>query len=372
MRVLVYMYNVQPKTLSKSIPLYIWRFVTSIKPENRKNYILLFNSAYADAMHKLLPDFEYAHLKLPYDGSPLRHLFRSYRAQYFKRKTDAVDCDVLFNAVDSDQFSYLASTHKRVIVIHDLKGIKNGGSITRKLFYNFYRNSIKNADAVIAISAYTKDDILKYYPGTNPDKIHVIYNSVPFNDTIEQPEGFDGGKEFILNVNTLLPHKNPLTLLKAYNLIKDKTVASLVMVGRRTKYWDDVLMPFIEENALTKRVVRLQDVSDSELHYLYKKASLFVTPSLHEGFGYTPIEAAMFGCPVLSSKCEALPDSTQGLLNYYDSAMDEDELSTKILSLLNNPPNEDRLCTIAEKFKSSYAPEIQREQIEQLFCRLER
>lgn len=80
---------------------------------------------------------------------------------------------------------------------------------------------------------------------------------------------------------------------------------------------------------------------------------MFIPSSLYEGFGYTPIEAAMCGCPVISSIQEALPDSTQGLLNYYHPAMDADVLANKILAVLENPPAQETLLRIAETYKNS-------------------
>ena len=173
------MYYCSPANLCQSIPIYIWRFVSSIDSEKRKEYTLLFNSDNASQMHALLPEFKYVAITMPFKGAILRHLFRFYRALYFKKLTDKIPCDVFFNAVDIDLFSYLRSKHKKVVVIHDLKDLKTSNWRVRHLCKWIYGRSIKGADAVVAISRFTKCDIIKFYPKIDNRKINVIYNSVP-------------------------------------------------------------------------------------------------------------------------------------------------------------------------------------------------
>ena len=92
-----------------------------------------------------------------------------------------------------------------------------------------------------------------------------------------------------------------------------------------------------------------------------------MTTSLKEGFGYTPIEAAMCGCPVISSTCEALLDTTKELLHYYEPAQDAKILSRKILHVLNNTPSKKELDGIACKYKELYSPEKQYQSFKNIF-----
>ena len=124
----------------------------------------------------------------------------------------------------------------------------------------------------------------------------------------------------------------------------------------------------MNNNGFKERIIRLEGVSDSELRYLYEHATLFVTPSTHEGFGYTPIEAAMCECPVVSSKCEALPETTRGLLNYYEPACDEQALANKIIEVLHSKPAASKLKKIAEEYRFAYSPELQYNHIFNMMC----
>ncbi|WP_158296832.1 glycosyltransferase [Prevotella jejuni] len=177
----------------------------------------------------------------------------------------------------------------------------------------------------------------------------------------------DSYKNYILFVNTLLPYKNIMTFLNAFYLIKDKIKQNIIIVGKTTEYWTNEVIPFLEQKGLLHRVVHLENISNAELVKLYQDASLFVTTSLKEGFGYTPIEAAMCGCPVISSKCEALLDTTKDLLFYYEPAQDAGELSKQICYVINNPPSKKKLDDIAYKYREIYSPQKQYRNFKQIF-----
>lgn len=125
-------------------------------------------------------------------------------------------------------------------------------------------------------------------------------------------------------------------------------------------------MPYIRSCNMENRIIQLQNLTDKELRYLYEHASLFVTSSLNEGFGYTPIEAAMCKCPVVCSIQEALPDVTQELLNYYQPAMDAEALADRMIQVLKNPPSAEELNQIAETYASLYSPTRQAGLIQKL------
>ena len=67
----------------------------------------------------------------------------------------------------------------------------------------------------------------------------------------------------------------------------------------------------------------------------------------------------MCGCPVISSKCEALLDTTKDLLFYYEPAQDAGELSKQICYVINNPPSKKKLDDIAYKYREIYSPQKQ-------------
>ena len=97
------------------------------------------------------------------------------------------------------------------------------------------------------------------------------------------------------------------------------------------------------------------------MRWLYTHADLFVTPSLKEGFGYTPIEAAVLKTPVLVSDIPTLREVTQGKLETFDPHSPE-ELAEKMLKMIANPPSEKEKDDIAMFFLKEYSLEKQIEQ----------
>ncbi len=359
MKILVDLEEVKLNRLSSSIPVWIFRFLSSIPEDCEHEFTLLLDKSIKDFIQKKYPRFNV----LEFDKAGIT--FKGYRLPKYHLRQYELNQYIVRNGIDiyfvPSDFQYRTIDRvpcQKVIVIHDLKALKEAASTLKTArrtnrLYNMYKRAIESADKVITISKYTKQDILYYYPETPDSKIHVVYNSVQLCNESVKPLGLDCNN-YILYVNTLQRYKNSITLLKAFNAIKYQIDCNLVLVGRETDYWSDVLSPYISQN-MPGRVVHLQNMSDAELRYLYDHAALFVTPSLHEGFGYTPIEAAMCNVPVVSSIQESLPDATRGLLNYYFPAMDADALALKIRDCIQNPPSSDKLSEIAETYMDLYS-----------------
>ncbi len=370
MNILIDMDEVSLQRLHASIPIYIMRLVSAIKPEDRKHYILLISKDIESYIRGRFPDFRVIVYRKFWGRSikgvktPLFYYYQYKLRQIVERYN--IDC--VFIPTDFQRFTSFKFRCRKVIVVHDLKVIKQRIDTWHQAkhvlnLYGMYKKAFKYADAIIAISKYTKQDIEIYYPEYPAEKIRVVYNSVVLSSESRKPEGFHSSG-YVLYVNTLNKYKNIFTLVKAFFKVKNCFDKQLVVVGRETEHWREEVMPYIHKNGLEKNIIRLQNLTDEELRYLYEHAALFVTTSLNEGFGYTPIEAAMCGCPVISSIQEALPDSTQGLLNYYHPAMDADVLANKILAVLENPPAQETLLCIAETYKKLYAPIRQVEKIQ--------
>ncbi|NIV04373.1 MAG: glycosyltransferase, partial [Calditrichae bacterium] len=117
-------------------------------------------------------------------------------------------------------------------------------------------------------------------------------------------------KPFLLYVGNSYPHKNLEALVRAFQRVLDvKPDCQLVLVGQRN-YFSERLEE--ETRGLGLRVPKEINftgyIDDRDLAKLYRSASLYVFPSLSEGFGLPPLEAMSFGLPVASSNASCLPE----------------------------------------------------------------
>ncbi len=379
MKVLIDMTFVSPKSMNLSIPIAVMRMLGGVPKEERSKLKLLFDSGCANMLHGMFPDYEYMTVnvrnmrKLYYDPRLFLVPFAMRRA------INRSGCDAVFFPSDGNMYVKHKLKIPSVVEINDMKWLKedlNQGKVTLRSIalgmlrgdhHKIYKNTIERATLITTISQYTKEDLLRFFPETPADKVHVIYLSVPEIKGSKKPEGVNEGEHYILNVNSIWPFKNPLTLLKAFALIADEYKGKLVIVGRTTDYWNNVLQPFIKEAQLEERVVHLQNLDEKELRYLYEHSDLFVTPSLREGFGFTPVEAAIYGSPVLSSRSESLPEATMEMVNYYEPATDENALAKAMKEILLNPPTEEQRQKLSKTYLERYTASSHAKNLLKLF-----
>ena len=235
-------------------------------------------------------------------------------------------------------------------------------SLKYKTMNRMYKKMIYKTNYIVTISEYSKKrifEVAKKYKG----RVEVIPSSVQrmFKSNIDIKDILEEEKPYIFSINSFFKYKNQITLLKAFNIIKDKIPHNLVLVGRpeldsgMSGYPE--IMEYIGKNNLQDRVKVMSFISDEERNCLFYNTDLFVTTSTQEGFGRTPVEAAMCRVPVISSQDTSLREATLGLVNYYENSRDENELANKILEVLNNKPSNEELDSIAKKLEKEYNEE---------------
>lgn len=197
---------------------------------------------------------------------------------------------------------------KTLLIIHDLLFLHEnyflktlGNLLFRTHRYIYIPRSLKQADHIIAISHFTKDEIIQKYR-TPAKKITPIYNFFNFEKYDITNDGIlnkiDG--KYILTVCAKTVHKNHITLLKAfeefYQLHNDYKLILVGGMSRVAENYYNTMSNEIKENIILK-----QHLSNVEMKYLYQNASIYVSASLYEGLGMPVVEALYFGCRLILS-----------------------------------------------------------------------
>lgn len=174
---------------------------------------------------------------------------------------------------------------------------------------------LRRADAIIAVSEYTRNDAVHFY-GVAEDKIHVIPEGVnvrfrPVEDARRLDEvrrRYQLPEKFVLCVSTIEPRKNLVTLWEAYGALRSEGRAEKLVVVGRTGWLVEKTFARLRELGLEGDVVFPGSVLDEDLPVLYSLAQCFAFPSRFEGFGLPPLEAMACGCPVVCSDSSSLPE----------------------------------------------------------------
>ncbi|MFH1667563.1 MAG: glycosyltransferase family 1 protein [Candidatus Komeilibacteria bacterium] len=229
------------------------------------------------------------------------------------------------------------------LTVHDL-GFYRNPSLYHPLERIYHKVShyiaIHRADKIIAVSAATKKDIIKYFPEAK-EKIRVIYNGWNKDDFRPASEEtkhsirqkYDLPNNFLLYLGRLETKKNILNLIKAYQLLKNKDWP-LVLAGRPGNFGYDEILNLIN-SVKEGQVIQLGYLPQDDYQKLIASSSIFVFPSKFEGFGIPILEAMGSGVPVICSDIEVLHEVADDDALYFDPDRPE-KMAEVIDNLIEN------------------------------------
>lgn len=206
-----------------------------------------------------------------------------------------------------------------VVTIHDLTAFlfPQYHPATRVCWAKLFHRRMAAADHILTISQHSKQDIVDYLR-VPADKVTVTYPGGPRQLVSSQDPASEAGflvskkirEPFILSVGTLEPRKNIKRLLEAFAQFSQcggGRDTCLVLAGGKGWHTEDLFRQ-IASCGIADKVVVTGYVTDSQLSLLYRRALVFVYPSLYEGFGLPPLEAMAHGTPVIVSNASSLPE----------------------------------------------------------------
>jgi glycosyltransferase involved in cell wall biosynthesis len=243
-----------------------------------------------------------------------------------------------------------------VVTIHDCIHLLFPQYLPNRMAFRYARfvmgSAIRNSALVFTVSEASRADILRFYPATDPTKVHVVPNAIDA-ELLEDPgpeetervrERYQIRGRFVLFAGNVKPHKNLERLIRAFARVRGQEGNEdlrLVLLG------DDVgryasLRRTADEAGVRQDVRFFGFVPHQTLAALYRMATLFAFPSLYEGFGLPPLEAMACGTPVVTSRMSSLPEVVGDAALLVDP-YSEEEIAQAIARVLDDEDLRHRL-----------------------------
>lgn len=247
--------------------------------------------------------------------------------------------------------------------IHDLGYLQSQSQFTKKDLYqliNWTKESIKKANHIVAVSEFTKNEIIKTYQ-INPQKITIAYNGVDSPPKISSKIETDTlskfnlkSKNYYLYLGTLKPNKNIPFLIKAYSkfLAKTKTQIPLVIAGKKGWLFDEIFTA-VKQEGIEPSIIFTDFIDENQKWVLYSHAKALILPSTYEGFGIPVIEAMKVNTPVISSNIAPLKEVIQNHGFFFDPA-NQTELVNQLTKIEKLTPTEIKKVTTSAKTRADF------------------
>ena len=251
-------------------------------------------------------------------------------------------------------------TSRVVVTIHDIIHLLFPEFLPSRLAF-FYahrmiRRSLARGDRVITGSNSSRSDLMRYFD-VDGKKIDVIYHGVeplfheplPADELARRRDRLGLDRPYLLFVGNPKPHKNLDHVIKAYarSLELHRYDASLVCVGSRPKA-DFKIRQRAAQLGVADRVKLLGHVDHEELPAIYQGATLFLYPTLYEGFGLPVIEAMASGVPVITSDTSALEEIGRGYAHLVNP-LDVEGTAAAIAHCMTDPDHRRSLTELGRK-----------------------
>jgi glycosyltransferase involved in cell wall biosynthesis len=285
---------------------------------------------------------------------------RAFLQSYFWREEEEIERFDVFHS----PFFYgpKFKKAKTVLTVHDLRFLNYPRSyeIKRFLFLRYaVKKSIKQADKIITISNFTKNEIHKFY-NIELSKIRVIYEAVDIggfkfknNDSIRLIEDESiVSLKFMLAVGHIEPRKNYVRLIDSYLALPQnlREQYKLVIVGKKNHDFKKIISKI--EKAIG--VIYLNYVSRDDLIWLYANCKVHVFPSYYEGFGFSSLESGLFGKPTIGANQSSIPEIS-GKGGLYFNPFSPLDITEKIINILSDENLYNELSKNALKNTEKYS-----------------
>ena len=237
---------------------------------------------------------------------------------YYRLKYDNYD---IFHQTHFGNYCLKVIKQKKMVTtFHDINHSKYPDLYPKKMFINLKRitslqkKSLDRADVVIAVSHNTKKDLIDLW-NLKPEKIVVIHHGIDKNKIENSGNKRITPNPFVLFVGSRYSFKNFDRAALAFSIVsKDHPELNLICTGSR--FSNEEIKRLSQLKIINKTIQVCAD--EQMMATLYSDATMFIYPSLNEGFGMPILEAMLYGCPVLLSNTGSFPEIAGNAGVYFD------------------------------------------------------
>lgn len=255
---------------------------------------------------------------------------------------------------------------KKIITVHDLIFYRYP-EFYKRIDVAIYKKKLQfaceRADRIIAVSEQTKDDLQEFLK-VDGSRIEIIYQGSHPNfkrkltaaeiDAVAKKYRLPS--EYILSVGTIEKRKNLIVVIRALSLIPKEKRIPLVILGRPTEYFKEILAAAKDLNVLDGIVVP-QNVPFHEFPAIYQNARIFIYPSLFEGFGIPLVEAIESRVPVITSFGSCFSEAA-GPSSIFVDPHDEEALAAEINKVLLDSVLARAMVTASYNYIQKFEPAV--------------
>lgn len=293
-----------------------------------------------------------------------RRIWKYLPVPYQALFPNKADMSIFFNFIVPPRLDGYVMT-----AIHDLTYLRCPETMKASNLEHLKRGmsySIERSDKIITVSEFSKRE-LQDLLAVSPEKIDIVYNAPSLaNETAdysETCEKYGISPPYILFVGTIEPRKNISRLLRAFDLLKSVYHIPHQLVLAGGKGWrDENIYQTAQGIRCSEDVVFTGYVSAAEKNTLYQSASVFVFPSIYEGFGIPPLEAMMSGCPVVCADAASLPEVVGDAAELVDP-LEEESIAQGIWRVLSDEAYAKELIQKGFKRAKCFSWDVSAEQL---------
>ena len=287
----------------------------------------------------------------------------------------------LIHVIDHSNAPYLATINKvlsvkKIITCHDLIAVRSSmgefklsstTSFTGRKLQHLILSSLGLADFFVCDSSQTKSDLNRLVPKSSSCSSIIFPGTegtltkdkrYKFTNTLNN-QSFDIRKiKYILHVGSSAWYKNRHSILTCLNYLLDNQSLKkikLILIGPKPSN-EEIEPKKLNRIKLNNSLICCENLSESSLSLFYRNALALIFPSHIEGFGWPPLEAAIHGCPVITTKCGAINDLL-GKYAKYVCPLDQNSINQAIVDVLNSKEKNSPMTNLPNDYdcRKSYA-----------------